>query len=77
MQNNRKINKLLKLRTEFKTTHNIQLAEVLSPITEKLDEVKETTQKLEVNEKSQTENSIPQPAVEHTPHHQGMEKMRV
>ena len=37
----------LKIRNKiFKRTHDIKLAESLSPITKKLDEVKETTQKL-------------------------------
>ena len=60
----------------LKQTHVFKLAEILSTITKKLDEVKETTQKLEkVNEKSQPENVIPQPAIEHTPHHQPIENI--
>ena len=59
----------------LKQTHDIKLAESLSPITQKLDEVKETTQKLgKVFEKSQPESNIPQPAIEHTPHHQPIDK---
>ena len=47
----------------------------LSPTTKRLDEVNESTQKLEeVIEKSQPEKIIPQPAIEHTPHHQPIEK---
>ena len=58
----------------MKQTIDIKLAESLSPITKKLDEGKETTQKLgEVIENSQPENIIPQPAIEHTPHHQPIE----
>ena len=50
-----------------KRTHDIKLAESLSTIAKKLDEVKETTQKLgEVIEKPQPEKNIPQPAIEHT-----------
>ena len=53
----------------LKQTHEIKLAESLSPITNKIDEVKETTQKLgEV-----IENNIHQPAFEHIPHHQRIE----
>ena len=52
----------------------MKLAESLSPITKKIDEVKETTQILgEIIEKSQPENNIPQPAIEHAPHHQPIE----
>ena len=58
----------------FKQTQDIKLAESLPPITKKLDEVKETTQKLgEVIEKSPPENMLPQPAIEHTPHHEPLE----
>ena len=58
----------------LKQAHNRKLAESLLPTTNKRDEVKETTQKLgEVNEKSQPENNKPQPAIEHTPHHQRIE----
>ena len=55
-----------KIKNRFlKQTHDIQMAEKLSPITKKLDEVKETTQKLGgVIEKSKPENNIPQPAIE-------------
>ena len=72
MLSNRKINELLKLKIEFYNTHDINLAESLSPITKKL-EVKESTKKLaELIEKSQLEN-IPQPAIEHTKPHQPIE----
>ena len=59
----------LKIKNRIlKQTLDIKLAESLSPITKKLDEVKETTQKLgEVIEKSQPENIIPQTAIENTP----------
>ena len=53
----------------MKQTHDIKLAESLSPITKKLDEVKETTQKLGDNKESQT----PQLAIENTPTHQPIE----
>ena len=57
-----------------KQTHDIKLAESLSPITINLDEVKESTQKLgEVIEKSQPENIIPQRAIEHIQPHQSIE----
>ena len=60
----------------FKQTHDIKLTESLSPITKKLDEVKETTQKLEeVVEKSQTEDNTPQPAIEYTQPHQPIENI--
>ena len=52
----------------LKHTHDIKLPKSLSPIIKNLDEVKETTQKLgEAIEKSQPENNIRQPAIEHTP----------
>ena len=52
--------------TIFKQTHDKNLPESLSPITKKLDEVKETTQELgEVNKKSQP--NTPQLAIENTP----------
>ena len=52
----------------LKKIHNIKLAESFSPITKKLSEINETTKKVgKVIEKSQPENYIPQPAIEHTP----------
>ena len=43
----------LKIKNRIlKQTHDIELAEPLSPITKKLDEVKETTQKLDVIKKT-------------------------
>ena len=56
------INKILK------QTHDVKLAESLSPITKKLDEVKETTQELgKVIEKSQPKDNTPQLSIENTP----------
>ena len=56
----------------LKQTHVIKLAETLSPITKKLDEVKVTTQKIgDVIKKSQTET--PQLTIENTPNHQPIE----
>ena len=52
-------------------THNVKLAESLSPITKRLDEVKETTQKLGDVIK---ETNTPQLAIENTPTHQPIEK---
>ena len=62
------INELLNKNRILKQTHDIKLAESLSPITKKLEEVNESTEKLAyiVVEKSQTENNVPQPALEHT-----------
>ena len=55
--------------TILKQTHDIKLAETLSHITEKLDEVKESTQKSgEIVEESQPET--PQLTIENTPNHQ-------
>ena len=55
----------------LKQTLDVKLAESLSPITEKLNEVNEPTKKLGAFfEKSRPENNIPQPAIEHTQHHQ-------
>ena len=52
----------------LKQTHDVKLTESLPPITKKLDEVKETFQKLgKVIEKSQPENNTPQLAIENTP----------
>ena len=49
----------------------MKLAETLSHITKKLEEVKESTKQIgEFIEKSQSENKIPQPAIEHTEPHQ-------
>ena len=55
----------------LKQSLDIKLAESLSPITKKLEEINRTTKQLgEVIEKTQPENNIPQPAIEHTePHH--------
>ena len=59
-----------------KQTHYIKLAESLSPITKKVDEVKKTTQKEgDVNKKSQPETS--QLAIENTPYHQPKENNEV
>ena len=60
----------------LKQTHDIKLAESLSPITKNL-EINEFTQKLgEVTKESNSEieNIIPQPAMENTPNHQSIEK---
>ena len=63
----------LKIKSKIlKQTHDIKLAESLSPITKKLDEVKESTQELgEVIKKSQ--RNTPHLAIENTPTHQPME----
>ena len=56
----------------LKETHDIKIAESLSPITKRLDEVKETTQKIgDVIKKSQPETI--QLAIENTPTHQSIE----
>ena len=56
----------------LKQTHDIKLAETFSPITEKLTEVKESTQKLgNVIQESQPET--PQLAIENSPTHQPIE----
>ena len=56
----------------LKKTRDIKLAESLSPITKKLDEVKKTTQDLgDVIKESQPET--PQLAIEDTPTHQPIE----
>ena len=47
----------------LKQTHDIKLAESLSPITKKLDEVKESTQKIR---KIVKETNTPQPSIENT-----------
>ena len=66
----------LKIKNRFlKQTLDVKLAESLSPITKKIDEVKESTQNLgEVIEKAQPEKK-PQPVIEHTSHHQPIEKI--
>ena len=54
----------LKIKNRIlKQTHDIKLAESLSPITNKLDEVKESTQKIGEIVK---ETNTPQPAIENT-----------
>ena len=56
----------------LKQTHDIKLAESLSPITKKLYKVNETTQKIgDVIKESQQET--PQPAIENNPTHQAIE----
>ena len=56
----------------LKQTHDVKLAESLSAITKKLDEVKETTQTIgDVKKESQPET--PQLAIENTPNHQPIE----
>ena len=67
---------MIKDRT-LKQTHDVKLAEFLSPITKKLDEVKETTQKLrDVFKESQPKT--PQLAIENTPTtHQPIENNEV
>ena len=69
-----KNHRALKIKNRIlKQTHDLKLAENLSLITKKL-EVNESTKKLgEVIEKSQPENNIPQPAIEHTPPRQPVE----
>ena len=60
----------------LKKTHDIKLAESLSPIAKKLDGVKETTQKIgDVIKESQQET--PQLAIENTPTHQPIENIEV
>ena len=54
----------------LKQTHDVKLAESLSPITKKLEEVKETTQNLG---DIITENNTPQLAIENTTTHQPIE----
>ena len=63
----------LKIRNKIlKQTHDIELAESISPITKKLDEVEESKQKLgEIVKDSKPET--PQLAIENTPTHQPME----
>ena len=58
--------------TILKQTHDINLAESLSPITKKFDEKKETIQKIgDVSKESQPET--PQLAIKNTPNHQPIE----
>ena len=58
----------------LKQTQNIKIAENLSPITKKVEEVNEPAKNLgNVNEKSQSENNIPQPTIEHTAPYQPIE----
>ena len=63
----------LKIKNRIlKQTHDNKLAESLSPITEKLDEVNKSTQKIgDVIKESQQET--PQLAVEKSPTHQPIE----
>ena len=65
----------LKIKNKvLKETQDIKLAESLSTITKKLDEVKVTSQELgKVIEKSQPENNTPQLAIENTPTNQPIE----
>ena len=56
----------------LKQTHDVKLAESLSPKTEKLDIVKETTEKIgDVIKESQPKT--PQLAIENTPTHEPIE----
>ena len=73
------MNELLKLKTKIsKETHDIKLAESLSPITKRIDEVKETTQKLgKVIENLTPENNTPQLAIGKSPTNQPFEKNEV
>ena len=58
----------------LKQTHHIKLTESLSPFTKKLDEIKETTQKLgDVIKESQ--QKTPQLAIENTPTQQPIENI--
>ena len=62
----------IKNRT-LKQTHDVKLAESPSPVTKKLDEVKETTQNLgDVIKESNT----PQLAIENTPPRQPKKRMK-
>ena len=65
----------LKIKNSLlKQTHVVKIAESLSPITKKLDEVKETTQKLrDVIKETNSNNTTPQLAIENTPPHQAIE----
>ena len=56
----------------MKKAHDINLAESLTPLTKKIDEVKGTTEKIgDVIKDSQQE--LPQLAIENTPNHQPIE----
>ena len=68
-------NRALKIKNRIsKQTHDIKIAEPLTPITKKLDEVKLSTQKLrDVFKESQPET--PQLAIENTPTHQPTENI--
>ena len=64
----------LKIKNRIlKQTHDIKLSESLSPITEKLDEVKESTQKL--GDVIKENNTPPQLAIENTPARQPIENI--
>ena len=68
-QKNQQIVKLK--NTNLKQTHDKKLAENLSPITKKLEEINQSFEKLgELNEKPQPQNNIPHPSIEHTQPHQ-------
>ena len=69
--------RVLKIKNRFlKQTHDKKLAESLSPITKKLDEVKETTQKIgDLIKESQP--ATPQLAIENTPNQQPIENIEV
>ena len=68
-----KIQRALKIKNRIlKQTLDIKLAEILSPIIKKLEEVKESTQKIaDVNKESQPQTH--QLAIENTPTHQPIE----
>ena len=67
----------LKIKNRIlKQTHDMKWAESLSPITIKLQEGSESTQKQgKVFEKSQRESNIPQASIEKTPPPQQIEKI--
>ena len=67
MLNNKKTNEQIKLKRITKQTHDIKLADNLSPITKKLTEVNESLKKLEVLKNSDFKNETPQLAIENTP----------
>ena len=69
----RKTQRSPKIKIKFlKRTLDIKLAENLSPVTKKLDEVKGTTQKIgDINKESQP--GTLQLAIENTPNHQPVE----
>ena len=62
----------LKIKKKLKETHATKLAESLSPITKKLDEVKKSTHNLEDLIKI-SKPETPQLAIENTPTHQPTE----